>query len=41
MCAQSKSSVGHQNLNTTMVYTHVAVKNKRGVISPMSRLDID
>jgi integron integrase len=31
--------LGHSNLNTTMIYTHVAVKNKRGVISPFSRLE--
>jgi len=32
--------LGHSNLNTTMIYTHVAVKNKRGVISPFSRLGL-
>ncbi|MGC9313412.1 MAG: integron integrase, partial [Sediminispirochaetaceae bacterium] len=31
--------LGHSNLNTTMIYTHVAVKNKRGIISPFSRLE--
>lgn len=30
--------LGHSKLNTTMMYTHVAVKNKRGIISPVSRL---
>ncbi len=30
--------LGHSNLNTTMIYTHVAVRNRRGVISPLSRL---
>lgn len=30
--------LGHNNLNTTMIYTHVAVRNRRGVISPLSRL---
>jgi len=32
--------LGHSNLNTTMIYTHVAVKNKRGIISPFSRLEL-
>jgi integron integrase len=31
--------LGHSNLNTTMIYTHVAVKNKLGVISPLSRME--
>ena len=31
--------LGHSNVNTTMIYTHVAVKNKLGVISPLSKLD--
>lgn len=30
--------LGHSNLQTTMVYTHVAEKNKRGVISPLDRI---
>src|SRR6056297_1215439 len=30
--------LGHSNVNTTMIYTHVAVKNKLGVISPLSKL---
>ncbi len=30
--------LGHSNLNTTMVYTHVAAKNKLGVISPLDSL---
>ena len=30
--------LGHSNLQTTMIYTHVATKNKRGVISPLDRL---
>lgn len=30
--------LGHSNLQTTMIYTHVASKNKRGVISPLDRL---
>lgn len=32
--------LGHSNVNTTMIYTHVAVKNKLGVISPLSKLDM-
>ncbi len=32
--------LGHSNLNTTMIYTHVAVKNKLGVISPLSKLEL-
>lgn len=31
--------LGHSNVNTTMIYTHVAVKNKLGVNSPLSRLN--
>jgi len=30
--------LGHSNVNTTMIYTHVAVKHKLGVISPLSKL---
>ena len=33
--------LGHSNLNTTMIYTHVAVKNKQGVLSPISKLQLD
>jgi integron integrase len=33
--------LGHENINTTMVYTHVAVRNKRGIISPLERLELD
>lgn len=29
--------LGHSNLQTTMVYTHVATKNKMSVISPLDR----
>ena len=32
--------LGHSNINTTMIYTHVAVKNKLGVISPLSKLEL-
>jgi len=32
--------LGHSHLNTTMIYTHVAVKNKQGVISPFSKLGL-
>ena len=32
--------LGHSNINTTMIYTHVAVKNKLGVISPLSNLEL-
>lgn len=28
--------LGHSNVQTTMIYTHVAVRNKRGVRSPLS-----
>jgi len=29
--------LGHQNLQTTMIYTHVATKNILGVKSPLDR----
>jgi len=29
--------LGHRNLQTTMIYTHVATKNISGVISPLDR----
>jgi len=31
--------LGHTNVQTTMIYTHVARKNKTGVISPLEKLD--
>lgn len=30
--------LGHSNVQTTMIYTHVATKNKLGVASPLDRL---
>ncbi len=30
--------LGHSNVRTTMIYTHVAVRNKRGVRSPLEKL---
>lgn len=33
--------LGHEHLNTTMVYTHVAVRNKKGVISPLEQIDLE
>lgn len=30
--------LGHNNVQTTMIYTHVAQKNRRGVISPLDSL---
>jgi len=30
--------LGHSNVSTTMIYTHVATKNKLGVISPADKL---
>ena len=31
--------LGHSNVSSTMIYTHVAIRNKLGVISPMDKLD--
>ena len=30
--------LGHSNVQTTMIYTHVAVRNKRGVRSPLENI---
>jgi len=30
--------LGHSNVQTTMIYTHVAIKNRRGVCSPLEHL---
>lgn len=32
--------LGHSNVQTTMIYTHVAIKNKRGVCSPLEHLHV-
>ncbi len=31
--------LGHSNVQTTMIYTHVATRNKAGVVSPIERLN--
>ncbi len=31
--------LGHSHLETTMIYTHVAQRNKAGVVSPLERLN--
>lgn len=33
--------LGHESVQTTMIYTHVAVKHRRGVKSPMEGLEMD
>jgi site-specific recombinase XerD len=30
--------LGHSHVQTTMIYTHVATRNKAGIISPLERL---
>ena len=32
--------LGHKNVQTTMIYTHVAGKNKLGVKSPLENIDL-
>jgi integron integrase len=31
--------LGHSHVQTTMIYTHVAQRNRRGIVSPRDRLD--
>lgn len=33
--------LGHSNVQTTMIYTHMAMKNKRGVCSPLERVYVE